>query len=165
MPVRARLNEPPPLPIPTMLAAIDAEGRRSAERARDLGVPAFRAVEPAVSGRLRKGTRGRVTRTAAGFALTIGPSGRERYPSGVTDAQVFRFADRGTGVFGPKGRPIRPRHGMLFTLPGGWFATELQGQRAQGILERGRAAADPLVTRTLEEGATLAARRAEQVMG
>jgi hypothetical protein len=164
MTIRARHHGPNPLPIATMLAAIDTEGRETVNRARELGVPAFRAVEPAVSGRLRRGTVGRVARTLRGYSLTIAPTSRVRYPSGVTAAQVFRFVDRGTGVYGARGRVIRPRKAKAFALPGGWEARFVRGQHPQGIMARGEHAADPVITRELERGADRAAARAERAL-
>lgn len=162
--IHATLLEPPPLPIASMVGAIDVEARATVERARDAGVPAFRGVEPSYSGRLRAGTTGRIGKTVSGFSLTIGPTARVRYPSGVSAREVFRFVDKGTGVFGRKGAPIRPRRAKVFALPGGFEAESVRGQRPQSILLRGEAAADPLVSRELEDGADRAARRAERTL-
>jgi hypothetical protein len=167
MPVRARVQPPKPLRLGTALEVIDLQGRASAEAVRDLTVPAVRRALPARSGRLRSATRGRVGRTATGYAVTIAPSKSVRYPGrsgGVSAREVARFVESGTGVYGPQHRAIRRRNGGPFHLPNGWRSTTLRGQRAQHPFERVQTSEDAAVFRVLEAGATILARRMEAAL-
>jgi hypothetical protein len=161
---RARAELPDPLPpMSTVLGAIDLEARRTAQRAARHGVAAVRQRLPARTGTARRGQRSSVKRTGVGYVITIAPSSRERYSSGVTAVEVTRWIEGGTGEHGPRGRPIRARRGRPFRLPGGWFAQEVQGQRARHVYDRVRSSEDAAVERILGtglRGATMAAERA-----
>src|ERR687895_497343 len=100
---------PPPLPVQTVLGAIDTTAQGSAREARDAGLAAARRTLPARSGRLRQGTRGSVRRTPTGYLIIIAPTSRVRYPSGVTVREVARWVAGGTGVHGSRGRAYPPR--------------------------------------------------------
>lgn len=160
------LKLPPPLPpMTTLLGAIDTAGRDTAAQARDLTVAAVRRTMPARSGRARKAQRGAVRRARTGYTIEVSPSSRVRYPNGVTAKQVTRWVDQGTGLFGPKGRPIRPRRAHVFRLPNGHAATEVTGQRAQHIYRRAQTSTEAAVTRILIRGAQAGARAAERALG
>lgn len=160
------LELPPPLPpFTTVLGAMDAEARATARAAGNIGLAAVRRTLPARSGRLRRGQRVRITRTAVGLMLEVSPSSRIRYPNGVTAKEVTRFVDQGTGEEGPHHRPIRPRRAKAFHLPTGWAAGELKGQAPQHAYDRARSSSEALVERELAAGAVRAARVAERVIG
>jgi hypothetical protein len=157
---------PPPLPpFTTVLGAMDAEARSTARAAGNIGLAAVRRTLPARSGRLRRGQRVRISRTAVGLMLEVSPSSRIRYPNGVTAKEVTRWVDEGTGVEGPRHRPIRPRKGGAFRLGDHFVAGELHGQAPQHAYERARSSSEALVERELAAGATRAARAAERVLG
>jgi hypothetical protein len=159
------LTLPPPLPrMETVLGALDAEARRTAGDARNATVAAARRVLPARSGRQRRAARGRVTRTGLGYVITVAPDKRVRYPGGLSALEVARFLEGGTGVFGPSGRPIRPRRAKAFHLPGGWRSTTVQGQRAQHPYERVQTGEEARVARILADGAFAGAKAAERVL-
>lgn len=160
------LELPPPLPpFRTILGAMDAEARSTARAAGNLGLAAVRRTLPARSGRLRRGQRVKISRTARGLALEVSPTSRIKYPSGVSAVEVTRFVVGGTGVHGPKGRPYGPRRAHAFRLGDHFVATELQGQRAQDSYNRARTSSSALVERELAAGAKRAARAAEGVLG
>lgn len=165
MPLIVHHRSPPPPDIDTAIAAGETAARFAMNAARVLGVSAIRQVEPRHSGRLQKGTTGRITRTQTGLRLTIGPSDRVRYPGGrghrslrggVSAVEVWRFVDGGTGIYGPTGKKITRSTGKAFMLPRG-AAFSFKGQRPQNIAVRGYQAADPQITRALEQGADRAA--------
>lgn len=152
----------PPLPLPTVLAAIDDGARVAANTARTASVPVVRAAMPVVSGRLRKGINGRVGRQPLGYTLTIGASSRQKYPSGVTSKQVLRFVTGGTGIHGPRGRVIRPRKADAFIVNGKPREFML-GQEPQPVLDTAQRQADPVVLRCFDDGSRIAARFAEAI--
>lgn len=160
------LDLPRPLPpMTTVLGAIDAEGRRTAGAARDHTVAAVRRFLPARTGRLRRGTRGSVRRSPHGYTVEVKPTSRERYPSGVTAVEVAGWVEGGTGVYGPKHRPIRPRRGKAFRLPTGWRSTTIAGQPARHPYSRVQSSEEARVARMLAAGAVDAAKAAERALG
>lgn len=159
------LKLPPPLPpMETVVGAIDAEGRRTAASARDWTVAAVRRVLPARSGRQRQAARGRVTRTALGYRVEVKPSKSVRYANGVTAVEVAGWLEKGTGIFGPRGRLIRPRKGKAFHLPSGWRSTAIKGQPAQHPYSRVQTSEEARVERILIDGAQDGAAAAERVL-
>lgn len=156
---------PPPLHIDTVLGAFDREARAAAREAGQIGLAAVRRTFPARTGRARSGQRASVRRTPTGYTVQVAPSSRVRYPNGVTAVQVSRWLEVGTGVHGPRARPIRPRRASAFRLPHGWVADELQGQEPQHPYQRAHTSSDALVERTLAAGAVAGARAAERVLG
>lgn len=158
------LELPPPLRIDTVLGAFDDGARDAAREAGDLGLAAVRRLMPARTGRARTGQRRAVRRTPLGYRIEVAPTSRVRYPSGVSAKEVTRWVDQGTGVRGPRHRPIRPRKGGVFRLPGGFVAHELQGQAPQNVYARARTSSDALVQRTLENGGRRAARAAQAAL-
>lgn len=148
--------EHPLPPIATIVAAVDTAAREAANEARRAAVPIARACLPARSGRARRGTVGRVSRTPTGYRLEITGSSRVRYPNGVTAKQVHRFITRGTGIFGSLGRPIRPRKAEAFVLPG-WAAESVRGQPGHDYFGAARTASEGVVVRAFADGARHAA--------
>jgi hypothetical protein len=144
--------EHPLPPIATIVAAVDTAAREAANDARRAAVPIARACLPSRTGRVRRGTVGRVNRTATGYRLEIAATSRVRYPNGVTAKQVLRFITGGTGIFGPLGRPIRPRKADAFVLPT-WAAESVRGQPGHDYFGAARAAADGVVVRAFADGA------------
>lgn len=152
-------------PLGTVLAAIDVAGKATAVEARDFGVAAVRRVLPSRSGRLHRGTVGRARKSPTGYTVEVGPTSRVKYPNGVSAKEVTRFVAGGTGVHGPKGRPIRPRRSGVFRLPGGITVREVAGQAAQHPYEKVQGPADAAVERILVRGADEAAHAAERALG
>lgn len=151
--------------MPTVLGAMDDVAKRTAGKARDNTVAAARRFLPARSGRARRGTIGRVTRTPLGYVVTVAPTSRVRYPNGVTAVQVVGWVEGGTGVYGPRRRPIRPRkEGGAFKLPSGFRSGELRGQRAQRPIARARSSEEARTERMYIDAAQEAARAAERVL-
>lgn len=158
------LKLPPPLPIETVLGAIDGAAQRTAAAARDHTVSAVKRALPAHSGRSRAAARGRVTRTPTGHAVSVAPSKTVRYPNGVTAVEVARFFSGGTGEHGPRKRPYPPRRARAFRLPQGWSSDVIEGQRPNPVYERVQTSEQARVARMMEAGAAQAARDAEAVL-
>lgn len=153
-------------PFSTVLGVMDQVARAASTDAKNHTVAAVKRTMPARSGRARAGQRGSIRRTRNGYLITISPSSKPVYPNGVSAAEVTRWVGGGTGVFGPTGRPIRPRRGKAFHLPGGvWSSKAIQGQRPQHIYERVQTSEEAAVSRILKQGAAIAAREAERVIG
>lgn len=159
------LELPRPLNVQTVLGALDTEARNTARDAGDATLAVVRRTIPARSGRARAGQRRAVRRTPTGYVIDVAPTSRVRYPNGVSAKEVTRWLDRGTGIYGPRHHPIRPRRGSFFRLPGGFVAHELDGQRPQHIYERAQSSTEALVERMLALGAERAARAAERALG
>lgn len=155
---------PPPLNVQTVLGALDEAARDAARDAGDVGLAAVRRIMPARTGRARAGQRRAVRRTQTGYQIDVAPTSRVRYPNGVSAKEVTRWVDRGTGVRGPRKRPIRPRKGNVFRLPHGWVADELQGQAPQNVYQRAQSSSEALAQRILEQGAQAGARAAERAL-
>lgn len=158
------LRLPPRLNIETVLGAFDIGARDASRDAGDATLAAVRRIMPARSGRARRGQRRAVRRTPTGYVIDVAPTSRVRYPNGVSAKQVTLWVDRGTGVHGPRHRPIRPRKGNVFRLPGGFVADEMDGQKPQHVYQRAQSSTEALVQRMLELGATRAARAAQQAL-
>lgn len=64
-----------------------------------------------------------------------------------TNLDYAEYVHEGTGIYGPRGRPIRPRRGRYLVFPGRTggmvFAREVQGQRPQPFLRRALERASP----------------------
>lgn len=152
-------------PFTTVLGAMDQVARASAADAKNHGLAAVRSTFPARSHRLIDGQRASVVRTTNGYAITIRPNDKLRYPNGVTPVQVAGWVSGGTGEFGPRRRAITPRKGRPFRLPNGWSSGTIKGQRPQHLYERVQASEDAAVLRIFQHGAQVAAREAERVIG
>jgi hypothetical protein len=151
---------PPPLRVETVIGALDDAAREAARQAGNLTVAAVRQGMPARLGGAQKSA---VRRTPTGYAIEVSPSSRVKYGR-VTAKQVTRFREGGTGVYGPRGRPIRPRAGGAFHLPGGWVSGELRGQPARHHYQRAQSSTEALVERTLALGAQRGAMLAERAL-
>lgn len=155
----------PPPDVHTFVAALDRGAQESANDARRIGTPVVRAALPARSGRARRGTTGRVGRTGTGYRLTFAATSRVRYPNGISAVQVVRFIHTGTGVYGPTGKPIRPRkRGGHFHLPSGWKSGTIQGQRGHDYFGAAQHSLDGIVYRLWTEGAQRAGRWAAETI-
>jgi hypothetical protein len=161
MSVRTRKPLPPPA---TFLSAIDRSAKDAVNNARTLSVPVMRAALPVRTGRARRGTTGRVARTGVGYKLEVAATSRVRYPNGVSAKQVIRWLHTGTGVFGPRHRPIRPRKAEAFHLPGGWVAGTIPGFKGHDYWGGAAPSATGIVVRAFEIGAHRAAEAAREVM-
>lgn len=163
---RARAELPPPLPpMATVLGAFDLEARRSAQRAGRYGVAAVRRRMPARTGKARSAQRASVRRTGLGYIVRIEPSARVRYPNGVSALEVTRWLEGGTGEFGPRKRPIKPRRARGFHLPSGWVSDVIRGQKGRYIYARVRSSESAAAERLMVSGARPAVAAAERVLG
>lgn len=160
----SRLQLPPRLDVQTVLGAFDVEARSTARDAGNVTLAAVRRTIHSRSGKLARGQRRTVRRAPTGYVIDVAPTSRVRYPNGVSAKEVMRWVDAGTGVKGPRGRPIRRRGGRPFKLPGGFVADELQGQAPQHIYRRAQTATEALVEQLLKRGAVEAARAAERAL-
>lgn len=89
---------------------------------------AARSRAPVDSGRLRNSIRVRSHATASQFKAWV-----------YTNVEYSVYVHEGTGIYGPRGRPIRPRRGRFLAWedPNGGgmiFAREVRGQRPQPYL-------------------------------
>jgi hypothetical protein len=151
----------PPISVRSLMGAIDHGAREAANDVRRTVLGPVRATLPARSGRARRGTTGRVGRTPTGYSVTFAATSRVRYPNGVSAKQVVRWLHTGTGVFGPLGRPIKPKKGDAFHLPSGWRSGTLRGYPGRDFFGHAQRALGGTVYRTFEDGADRAARWAE----
>lgn len=132
----------------TILGAYEAAALESAREARDLGLIAARRNYPAGPRGDAQAIKGYVSRTKEGLAITIAPPRKRAF--------IYRFVEGGTGVEGPRGRPIaRNRRGRL---PSGEVPTG-RGQRPQRPFERTREQEGPRVVQIMEAGPEAARRR------
>lgn len=63
-----------------------------------------------------------------------------------TDAEYARYVHEGTGIYGPEGRPIRPRRARVLSWRNGGrrrYAASVRGQRPQPFLWEGLVDASP----------------------
>lgn len=108
---------------PTMLGRIDRAMHQAAQEAGQEILVAVRAAEPARTGNLRRQTRVRVSKTRDGWKITVKPT--------KSVARIAKWVEDGTGIYGPRRRRIRPRHGKAFVLPNGVRVKSTRGQRPQ----------------------------------
>lgn len=122
---------------PDPAAAFHAADRAARNVARKAGRAALAVVAPRIpraTGQLAAETKVRVRTDIAGHHVTVGPSRKVAWRA--------RYVERGTGIHGPTGRPIRPRHAKAFRLPGGIEVATVRGQRARHIYRDAKPAAD-----------------------
>ena len=62
------------------------------------------------------------------YKIAVAVSKRERH--------IAKWVEAGTGIYGPRHKPIRPRKAKAFRLPGGHEARSVRGQRPQRPFER-----------------------------
>jgi len=106
--------------------------RRVADRTASLA----RSYAPVDSGRLR-----------ASIRVKFRAGEREVKAWVYTNLDHGLYVHEGTGIYGPRGRPIRPRRGRFLVFPGEdgrlVFAREVRGQRPQRFLLRALENASP----------------------
>lgn len=122
---------------PNPARLFDATDRATRAVARKAGRAALEVVKPRVpraSGQAAENTRVTVRSDVEGHHVTVGPSKRVSWR--------VRFFEGGTGIYGPKGRPIVPRRAQAFRLPGGIEVASVRGQRARHTFQAARPAAD-----------------------
>lgn len=127
-----------------LFRAADGAAREVARRA---GRAALEVVQPRIpraSGQSAAQTRVRVRSDIEGHHVTVGPT--------KAVAWRVRFFEEGTGIYGPRHRPIRPRKAKAFRLPGGREYAEVKGQRARHTFRDSRAAADAAFAAAFQEG-------------
>lgn len=112
----------------TLLGRIDHALQQEARAAGQDLLTAVRAAEPVRTGQLRAQTRLRVSKTPQGWKIAVAVSKRERH--------IAKWVEAGTGIYGPRHKPIRPRKAKAFRLPGGHEARSVRGQRPQRPFER-----------------------------
>lgn len=132
---------------PNPARMFDAADRAARKVARDAGNAALAVVKPRIAratGRAAEQTRVRVRSDIEGHHVTVGPSKQVAWRA--------RYFEEGTGVYGPRHRPIRPRKAKAFRLPGGREYAEVKGQRARHTFRDSRAAADAAFSAAFQEG-------------
>lgn len=114
--------------------------RMSREALEDIGryvVAAAKSVAPRRSGNLvRNISTGQVHRSSRGLELSVGVTRQAPYG---------RSVEEGTGIYGPKGVPIRPVTGNFMVFEAGGkliHARTVKGQRAQRYMRKGLEAAE-----------------------
>jgi len=127
-----------------LFRAADGAAREVARRA---GQAALQVVQPRIprqSGQAAAQTKVRVRSDIEGHHVTVGPS--------KAVAWRVKFFEEGTGIYGPRHRPIRPRHAKAFRLPGGREAASVRGQRARHTFRQAKPGADAAFAREFEAG-------------
>lgn len=115
----------------------DMSDKAARKVARQAGNAALNVVRPRIprqTGAAARETRVRVRTDIEGHHVTVGPS--------KNVAWRVKFVEDGTGLYGPRHRPIRPRHAKAFRLPGGVEVAYVRGQRAQHTFRDAKPAAD-----------------------
>ena len=154
----------------TLLTVVDTVARKTANDAK-------KAMEPVVSGTVPKhrgataaAMRPRVSRTATGHSLTIGPARGKRHPTGPTIAEVVRWVNKGTGLHRTGGGPKAKIHASgpfyrrgTLSVYGRQYRS-VRGQRPNPFMDRIRAAGAARVDPILAAGAQVAARELEKVI-
>ena len=125
----------------------DAADQAARRVARDAGNAALAAVKPRIpraTGQAAANTKVRVRTDIEGHHVTVGPS--------KAVAWRARYFEEGTGVYGPRRRPIRPRKAKAFRLPGGKEFAEVKGQRARHTFRDSKPAADAAFQAAFDAG-------------
>lgn len=71
-----------------------------------------------------------------------------------TDLKYGRYQEEGTGIYGPKGTPIRPKNGKVLAWKknGKWiFAREVSGVKPKWYMKQAREEARPLLTNHMQD--------------
>lgn len=143
-----------------ILGTLDEHARAAVKAAGDAALPIVRAEAP---GRLGRAFESSVRKTPTGQRVTVAPTTRKRYGSGVaTGVMVVRWVTRGTGLYrqgpGPK-RKITSKRGVLgsMTLPGGRRLRTVKGQHANPFVARAEPRAAAAAGRAILGGAEHAA--------
>jgi hypothetical protein len=147
----------------TILGVIDEQARAALDHAK-AGVGAVvRSQTPRDSGRTAQALAPRTSRTGTGAALTVAPTRGARHGA-TTVARVVRWVQRGTGVYGPSGKPIRSkrRGGALSVY--GREVEQVQGQKPNPFMGRIQALGTLRVEQAARQGAEQAARAVERTV-
>lgn len=123
--------------LPDPAAAFHAADQAARKVARAAGAAALAVVQPRIpraTGQLAAETRVRVRTDIEGHHVTVAPSKKVAWRA--------RYVEAGTGVYGPRHQPIRPRKAKAFRLPGGVEVSSVRGQRARHIYRDAKPAAD-----------------------
>lgn len=151
------IQQPKPLPpARTLLTALDTHARATMQTAQGEVSLIVAQETPRQSGQLAAAMRPRLSRTATGAALTVGPA-RGRMHGNITVAELVRLVTKGTGEFregpGPKAR-IRAKNPLRrMVLPGGRKVWSVAGQHPQPFVRRIRELGTPRVERSAQRGA------------
>lgn len=164
------VSEGKPLPVATMLGAIDAKARQAVTVAKQAVSPIVAHEVPKRSGKTAAALRPRISRTATGVALTVSAPRGKAHGGQATIADVVRWVNRGTGLYrdtpGPKRQIRSSRHPpRRMTLPGGRKRWTVKGQHPNEFMARIRQLGTPRVQQAFEQGAKNAARDVERVIG
>lgn len=154
----------------TILSALDAEARKTVNRAKHDIAPVVSALTPRHSGKTAAALKPRVTRTGTGVALVVAAPRGKIHNGSTTIAQVIRYVTRGTGVYrqgpGDKG-PIRGKRRFLtrgaMSVYGREYAS-VQGQHPNPFIDRIRTVGSLRVEYRFKEGAREAARALERLI-
>lgn len=137
-----RTGEPPD--PGAMHRAAEEAARKVARAAGEAALAVVKPRVPRQSGQAAAQTRVRVRSDIEGHHVTVGPSKQV--------AWRVKFFEEGTGIYGRKHRPIRPRRARAFRLPGGIEVAEVKGQRARHTFRDAKPAADAAFAREFEAG-------------
>jgi hypothetical protein len=164
--VSVHVDKRPPNPA-TILTAIDNEARASMKAAQQDIAPIVSQETPRHTGELARALSPRISRTATGAALTVGPP-RGRRHGNITVAQLVRYITHGTGTRregpGPKHR-IRAKNPLRrMNLGNGVERWSVKGQRPDDFMARIERRGTPRVEAAAEQGAQKAARTVERVI-
>lgn len=118
------------------LVVMDRAMKAAAKQLEREVIPAIQKAAPKRSGRLARSFRAE-RRLGQGVDVSIGPRGGR----GRNDAQgafYGPFVTGGTGIYGPKGQPIRRKDGQPFVITAGSGSVirtdEIRGQRPNPFL-------------------------------
>lgn len=132
---------------PNPAGLFEAADRAARKVARDAGNAALAVVRPRIpraSGQAAEQTRVRVRTDIEGHHVTVGPSKKVAWRA--------RYFEEGTGIYGPRHRPIRPRKAKAFRLPGGIEVASVKGQRPRHTYRDSKPAADAAFQAAFEAG-------------
>ena len=83
-----------------------------------------------------------ITKQNQGFDILVGKSGHIKVTLSLHSKkfQKILWVNNGTGIYGPSGEMIKPRHAkfLVFEMNGKWWVLKrVKGQRGQHFIERG----------------------------
>jgi len=150
----------------TILSALDTQARATMKLAQEQVSSIVSQETPRKSGETAAALRPRVSRTATGAALSVGPPRGKRHGN-VTVAQVVRWVNRGTGIYreGPGSkRKIRAKNPLRrMNLGNGVERRSVKGQHPNQFMTRIRERGTLRVEELAKQGAQDAARVVERI--